>query len=523
MTSLGAASIAFLVGAAAAFLLYYTSSKKSESVGVLAFLRFGWMALLVYAILAPALEMKQEVNRPQVLWILADTSHSVDGDAMRIAKEINNAHQGHSLQCITVPYSPDAIPAEQPWIYVGDGHIESLNFSVASPIGIYNMPANPLDEPSLLQGISVPQRVVAGSTFPFRVQLSRGEVDLTIQWNGQQIQGVEGILRAPEELGTYAVKAVATSGNQTDQMAIWVHVEKEYRKVGLLSEIAHPHEMMVRRWAKKRRYGIVRESNVSNIIAIGKFLASEEKEVLKLSGGLPTAFDFAQVYRPGKSSLPSTVKLWTSEERILDLSQVHWYRSALEDEKVINVFEDYLDQFIARITPPQISFSGNLSPLKSQKSAWTLALIGSDGLPKKANSRVEIWKGEELVDAPLVEESESGIYAFATQFNSVGTFEIRIQMNSDQEGFVATERVEVGEGDIEAIRPYNQRLINEWKQQAQWVASDTNTSAYEAWELERQTMELAIKNPQHYTWWYWGLTLLLAALEWVLRRRQGLI
>ena len=522
MTSLGAASIAFLVGAAAAFLLYYTSSKKSESVGVLAFLRFGWMALLVYAILAPALEMKQEVNRPQVLWILADTSHSVDGDAMRIAKEINNAHQGHSLQCVTVPYSPDAIPAEQPWIYVGDGHIESLNFSVASPIGIYNMPANPLDEPSLLQGISVPQRVVAGSTFPFRVQLSRGEVDLTVQWNGQRIQGEEGILRAPEELGTYAVKAVATSGNQTDQMAIWVQVEKEYRKVGLLSEIAHPHEMMVRRWAKKRRYGIVRESNVSNIIAIGKFLASEEKEVLKLSGGLPTAFDFAQVYRPGKSSLPSTVKLWTSEERILDLSQVHWYRSALEDEKVINVFEDYLDQFIARTTPPRISFSGNLRPLKGQKSAWTLALIGSAGLPKKANSRVEIWKGEELVDAPLVEESESGIYAFATQFNSVGNFEIRIQMNCDQEDFIATERVEVSEGDIEAIRPYN-RLMNDWMQQAQWVASDTNTLAYEAWEMERSTMELAIKNPQHYTWWYWGLVLFLAVFEWVLRRRQGLV
>ena len=522
MTSLGAAGIALLVGAAAAFVLYYTSSKKPESVGLLAFLRFGWMALLVYAILAPALEMKQEVNRPQVLWILADTSHSVVGDAMRIAEEINSAQQGNSLQCITVPYSPDAIPAAQPWIYVGDGHIESLNSSVASPIGIYSMPANPLDEPSLLQGISVPQRVVASSTFPFRVQLSRGEVDLTVQWNGQQIKGVEGMLSAPEELGTYEVKAVATSGNQTDQMAVWVQVEKEYRKVGLLSDAAHPHEMMVRRWAKKRRYGIVRESNVSNIITIGKVSAPEDKEVLKLSGGLPTAFDFAQVYRPGKSSLPSAVKLWISEERNLDLSKVHWYRSALEDEKVIAVFEDYLDQFIARTTPSRIYFSGNLSPLKGQKSSWTLALIGSDGLPKKANSRVEIWKGEELIDAPLVEESESGIYAFATQFNSVGTFEMRIQMNSNQEDFVATERVEVGEGDIEAIRPYN-RLMNEWMQQAQWVASDTNTLAYEAWEMERQTMELAIKNPQHYRWWYWGLLLLLAVFEWVLRRRQGLV
>jgi hypothetical protein len=144
-------------------------------------------------------------------------------------------------------------------------------------------------------------------------------------------------------------------------------------------------------------------------------------------------------------------------------------------------------------------------------------------LPKEASSRVEIWKGEELVDVPVVEESESSIYGFTTQFSAAGTFEIRMSMTRDGEDFIAKERVEVGEGDIEAIRPFNQRLMNEWMQQAQWVASDTNTTAYEAWELERQTMELAIKNPQHYTWWYWGLTLLLAALEWVLRRRQGLI
>ena len=125
MTSLGAAGIALFVGAAAAFVLYYTSSKKPESVWILAFLRFGWMALLVYAILAPALERKQEVDRPQVLWILADTSHSVKGDAMRLAEEIHSAQQGQGLQCMTVPYANDAIPAQQPWIYVGDGHIES--------------------------------------------------------------------------------------------------------------------------------------------------------------------------------------------------------------------------------------------------------------------------------------------------------------------------------------------------------------------------------------------------------------
>lgn len=522
MTSLGAAGIALFVGAAAAFVLYYTSSKKPESAWILAFLRFGWTALLAYAILAPALERKQEVDRPQVLWILADTSHSVKGDAMRLAEEIHGKHQGQGLQCMTVPYAKDAIPAQQPWIYVGDGHIESIHSSVTPPVGMYMMPANPLEAPSLLQGISVPSRVVAGSNFPFKVQLSRGEVDLHIQWNGQQLQAVEGSLKAPEELGTYAIKVVATSGDQRDEKVLWVQVEKEYRKVGLLSDAAHPHEMMVRRWAKKRRYGIVGERTVSNIITIGKVSAPEDKEVLKLSGGMPMAFDIAQVYKPGKSSLPNAVKLWTSEEGMLDLSQVHWYRSALEDHKVIAVFEDYLDQFIARTTPPRISYSGNSSPLMGQQTSWTLALIGSDGSPKQASSRVEIWKGEELVDVPVVEESESGIYAFTTQFTATGTFEIKMSMTCDGEDFIAKERVEVGEGDIEAILPFN-RLMNEWIQQAQWVASDTNTTAYEAWELERQTMELAIKNPQHYTWWYWGLALLLAALEWLLRRRQGLI
>jgi hypothetical protein len=523
MTSLGAASIALFVGAAAAFVLYYTSSNKPESVWILAFLRFGWMAMLVYAILAPALERKQEVPRPQVLWILADTSHSVYGDAMGIAAEINNTQQGQGLQCMTIPYSSEVIPEEQPWIYVGDGHIELISSTVTAPVGMYMMPANPLDAPSLLQGVSVPQRVVAGSSFPYRVLLSQGEADLIVEWNGQKSQGAQGLLKAPEELGTYAVKVVATSGGRTDQRTVWVQVEKEYRKVGLLSDAAHPHEMMVRRWAKKRRYSMVGDRTVSNIITIGKVSAPEGKEVLKLSGGVPNAFDIAQVYKPGKSSLPNAVKLWTSEERMLDLSKVHWYRSALEDEKVIAVFEDYLDQFIARTTPPRISYSGNSSPLKGQQATWTLSLIGSDGLPKQASSSVEIWKGEELVDVPVVDESESGIYSFSTRFTSSGTFDIRMSMTRDEEDFIAHERVAVVEGDIEAVRPYNQRLMNEWRQQAQWVVSDTNTAAYDDRAMERQTMELAIKNPQHYTWWYWGLALLLAALEWVLRRRQGLI
>jgi hypothetical protein len=77
MTSLSAAGIALLVGAAAALVLYFISSKKPDSIGVLAFLRFLWIALLVYAIVSPDIENKKTINRPTVLWILADTSSSV--------------------------------------------------------------------------------------------------------------------------------------------------------------------------------------------------------------------------------------------------------------------------------------------------------------------------------------------------------------------------------------------------------------------------------------------------------------
>ncbi len=99
-------------------------------------------------------------------------------------------------------------------------------------------------------------------------------------------------------------------------------------------------------------------------------------------------------------------------------------------------------------------------------------------------------------------------------------------MTRDEEDFVAKERVEVVEGDIEAIRPYNQRLMNEWMQQAQWVASEINTlQPMNAWEFERQTMELSlIKIPTlHVVVLGTGDALLAAFESGIICRRQGLI
>ena len=100
---------------------------------------------------------------------------------------------------------------------------------------------------------------------------------------------------------------------------------------------------------------------------------------------------------------------------------------------------------------------------------------------------------------------------------------MRIEMENERKSYTLNETIEVRRADVETITPFNSSLMNNWEREAQWVSTDTNSQAYDQWELDRQSMELSIKNPQHYTWWYWGLVLLLAASEWLIRRRQGLI
>jgi hypothetical protein len=523
MTSVSAAVIALFVGAAAALLLYYIPKKKSESLWILAFFRLAWMGLLVYAIIAPERQLRQAVNRPKVLWILEDTSKSVAGDARAVADRIKNDHQGDGLQCIISPYNEEAIPQEQPWIYIGDGHLESTEPSTQPPVGMYILEANPIHPPRLLQGISAPQRVVAGSNFPFHVLIANEQVDVQVYWNNSRVSSLSGELTAPIKLGAHKLEARATMGDQSDQMLLWIEVDKEYRKVGIQSETSHPHEMMVRRWANKRRYNLVNGSLSDNIITIGKTSAPADKEVLALAGGLPESFTVAQVYKPEKSKLPKKVKLWTLDDSEIDFSKVHWYRSALEDENVTAVFEDHLDQFIARTTPPTILFNGKEDLIVGERAEWTLALVGSDGLPEAAMGQVEIWKGEEQVDAPVLVENETGIFSFAMNLTEAGIYRVRMSMLSDDNSYKASASVHVEEGDIEAIRPYNQRLMNHWIQKAHWVANDTSMGTYPNWEIGRERMELITKKPQHYTWWYWGLVLSLATSEWILRRRQGWI
>ena len=522
MTSLSAAGIALLVGAAAALVLYFISSKKPDSIGVLAFLRFLWIALLVYAIVSPDIENKKTINRPTVLWILADTSSSVALNATEVANEIQKDHSIDGVECLVVPYAENSIPAEQPWIYVGDGHIPSPNSKSRTPVGVYQLPAKPLAKPRLILGVVAPQTVVAESQFSYKIYALNEDVKTERVWEGQVFKEIEGNLTASEKLGSFPLRVRASDNESSDEMIVWVNVEKEFRKVGLVSKSGHPHEMMVRRWAKKRRYTVV-DSVVPNVIIIGKSSLADSAQTLFLGGGLPSEYRIRQEYRPGKASLPQSVYLWYSKEGSQDFSEVHWYLSALVDQNVNKVFEDYLDQFIARTTPPKIVSSGPQDIIAGQTVGWNFSLVGPKGSPEPATAGVGIYRKGKMIEVPLLEEYESGIYSFNTSFDSAGTHEVRIEMENERKSYTLNETIEVRRADVETITPFNSSLMKNWEREAQWVSTDTNSQAYDQWELDRQSMELSIKNPQHYTWWYWGLVLLLAASEWLIRRRQGLI
>ena len=77
--------------------------------------------------------------------------------------------------------------------------------------------------------------------------------------------------------------------------------------------------------------------------------------------------------------------------------------------------------------------------------------------------------------------------------------------------------LQVAEIDVELIRERNENLLANWKENG---AQDALRATQ---RVAAQKVSYEQKNPQHLHWWYWGLALLAAAIEWSLRRRSGLV
>jgi hypothetical protein len=113
---------------------------------------------------------------------------------------------------------------------------------------------------------------------------------------------------------------------------------------------------------------------------------------------------------------------------------------------------------------------------------------------------------------------------FSVVFPSEGTYRIQVTHSANGKVYELEELVTVEKGDAESKIPLNTDLLNQWSKEA-WILSADSISSINTEDFldADQWISIREKNPQHAHWWYWGFALLLAASEWLLRRRQGLI
>ncbi len=538
MNSAIAAIIAVVVGALVAFYLYFYKNEEPVPNWTLALLRFGWTGLLVYAIFAPDAIRENKRLRPQVIVSLLDTSRSVDGNVRAVYQELANQISGPAIQWIDRAYSEQNIPADMPWVYIGDGHIPTPQEAHA-PHGAILLPAKGLDPTQLIYGVSVTKLATTGTAIPYEIQCEEG-ADVEVRWNNTVVSTKQGVLRAPQTPGNYLLETFATKNGRKDTLNTWVQVADNLRTIAFVAASAHPHEMMVRRWAKKRHYALVpfknivkaKESGIAPMIVVGEKPGEMPEGALWLSGSLP--MDFEQIKRLNAKQIVASSKVdgpvvlsyaehWTKSEEY-DFTGVHWYKSALMDENAGMLFEEVLDGFVNEYSDIHPTLSGPQRLYSGARSRWISALLSGDNVPQPSDVSVVVLQEGSVVDRPLSSNVSGPAVQFSVVFPSEGTYRIQVTHSANGKVYELEELVTVEKGDAESKIPLNTDLLNQWSKEA-WILSSDSISSINTEDFldADQWISIREKNPQHAHWWYWGFALLLAASEWLLRRRQGLI
>ncbi len=104
MTTTAAVLIALIAGAAVAWFLYLFK-QNAKTPWVLAFLRFTWFSLLVYALLSPSTSTQSTLKLAEPLTILLDSSASLIESYTKGLSDLET-----SLKAEIFPTKPETIP-----------------------------------------------------------------------------------------------------------------------------------------------------------------------------------------------------------------------------------------------------------------------------------------------------------------------------------------------------------------------------------------------------------------------------
>jgi hypothetical protein len=549
MNSIFAVFVALSGGALAAWYLYFY--KKPGPKKVLAFLRLIWMGMLIYAVLAPYSISLVEKKGPLHWNVLVDSSASVDANLEPFLDDLKKFALREEVDLNFYDYSESAIPSSQPWVYLGDGNIETP-MEAKEPIGAVLVPSIPEIQPNLIKAVSVPKELAEGTLFTSEAVVSEG-VEVTMTWMGVASKGRKIRLKAPDKVGDYYLEVAAKKGTQVDRLSVPLKVVEFSGALALFKDIDHPHEGMLRRYASERNLKVLTvkktaqigqlDSNIPVVIIRKKELDPKTREllenrvVLELSAKDPRAFEVLTEISPSGfmngwgAPEKCKVKKYPKSPGIsvhnhwISATNVHWFASSLVDPNSLSFFDALMDGMYEWIQPSELTINGLDRVYSKMNASYILSVAGTNGPLEATSMKFEIYRDGVRKDQPILREVEGPAFIGETTFEEAGVYELKVEAILNGEPISKITQINVEEGDPELLQPFNSSLWSHWKEKMLFysLTKEEFNEDLASLTVQHPTFEVAQKNPQHRSVWYWGLLLLCAFAEWSLRRREGLV
>ena len=150
---------------------------------------------------------------------------------------------------------------------------------------------------------------------------------------------------------------------------------------------------------------------------------------------------------------------------------------------------------------------------------FEVVAVGTNGLgePVDAAINMNVFREDTLVETLTNKSAEGPEFRANLRLNSPGSYSMVCEANFKDIKLIQKSSIQIQQIDVERVMPFNESLFGSWKSRG--TRSLTNSTSM----VTGPTITYTKKNPQHLHWWYWGLVLIFAALEWYLRRNKGLI
>ena len=550
MTLVTAVLLALFLGALVAWYTYFYKW-RSTPYWALAFFRFGWFSLLVFALLAPEREEQVAIEQPQLIALRIDTSSSLKASVNDALDALLAFENTAPVKWVISDFNaPQGGNDELPWVYIGDGHIETPKGP--GPIGSVLLEANALQSPPLINNIVVPERVEAGSRFNFSIRISTEGTNVSSTFNGASSNGEEGTITAPDRPGTYVLFVQAERNGVKDVVEQPIEVVPYFNTIQIITPYPHPHVGMVTRLSKELgfSYHLLTWDEAKTqlkplpTVAIGggeavfeQLDARLEKPILWLdsSNDPPqgVAVRLKTPERIGALGAPEYYTIRKRDKKLVNLLRegvnwngrgINWYQNSLTYPETRAVFAGIIKGLLRDARPDELRVTGPIRVYQNQKAEWVVSIVNNLSQALPADVSMKITRGEETFDVPQPLSIAGNGYTLSTSIATAGEYTLEINAKALGQQYDWRNTLTVLPSSIELHRPYNKALWDRYSKEEVWRANDLSSlrSALADWELEGQSMVRTKKTPQHTVWWYWGAFLLCAFVEWVLRRRKGL-